>query len=71
MQELRDELRQSGDKRDKGYVRRKTVLKKVVANMTMGNDSTFSSDHLTIGETHVGSVTVVPGYRVLHADSGA
>lgn len=39
MQELRDELRQSGDKRDKGFTRRKTALKKIVANMTMGNDS--------------------------------
>jgi hypothetical protein len=41
-QELRDELRQSGDKRDKGFVKKKTALKKIVANMTMGNDSTFS-----------------------------
>ncbi|KAK1924965.1 vesicle-mediated transport-related protein [Papiliotrema laurentii] len=37
-QELRDELRQSNDKRDKGYLRKKTALKKIVANMTMGND---------------------------------
>ncbi|EIW69990.1 hypothetical protein TREMEDRAFT_38658 [Tremella mesenterica DSM 1558] len=37
-QELRDELRQANDKRDKGYVKKKVVLKKVVANMTMGND---------------------------------
>lgn len=39
VQELRDELRASGDRRDKGFVRKKTALKKVVANMTMGNDS--------------------------------
>lgn len=39
MQELRDELRQSGDRRDKGFARKKIALKKVVANMTMGNDS--------------------------------
>jgi vesicle coat complex subunit len=38
-QELRDELRQSGDKRDKGFIKKKTALKKIVANMTMGNDS--------------------------------
>ncbi|KAI9637892.1 vesicle-mediated transport-related protein [Dioszegia hungarica] len=38
VQELRDELRASGDRRDKGFVRKKTALKKVVANMTMGND---------------------------------
>jgi hypothetical protein len=37
--ELRDELRNSGDKRDKGFGRKKIALKKVVANMTMGNDS--------------------------------
>ncbi|WVO14027.1 hypothetical protein L204_101652 [Cryptococcus depauperatus] len=37
-QELRDELRASNDKRDKGFLKKKTVLKKIVANMTMGND---------------------------------
>ncbi|WVQ78541.1 hypothetical protein IAT38_000627 [Cryptococcus sp. DSM 104549] len=37
-QELRDELRGAGDKRDKGFLRKKTALKKIVANMTMGND---------------------------------
>jgi AP-2 complex subunit beta-1 len=37
-QELRIEL-QAADKRDKGYAKKKTVLKKIVANMTMGNDS--------------------------------
>lgn len=37
-QELRQEL-QAADKKDKGFVRKKTVLKKIVANMTMGNDS--------------------------------
>ncbi|KAK4686665.1 hypothetical protein P7C73_g3451, partial [Tremellales sp. Uapishka_1] len=36
--ELRTELQQSNDKRDKGYVKKKVVLKKIVANMTMGND---------------------------------
>ncbi|WOO85516.1 AP-2 complex subunit beta [Vanrija pseudolonga] len=38
IQDLRDELRNSGDKKDKGYARKKTALKKIVANMTMGND---------------------------------
>ena len=38
-QELGDELRQANDKRDKGFLRKKTALKKIVANMTMGNDS--------------------------------
>ncbi|RSH79260.1 uncharacterized protein EHS24_001300 [Apiotrichum porosum] len=36
--DLRDELRNSGDKKDKGFARKKTALKKIVANMTMGND---------------------------------
>ncbi|OXG85910.1 adaptor protein complex AP-1 [Cryptococcus neoformans var. grubii Br795] len=38
IQELKDELRNSNDKRDKGFLRKKTALKKIVANMTMGND---------------------------------
>lgn len=38
-QELRQELNQAGDRRDRGYARKKIALKKVVANMTMGNDS--------------------------------
>lgn len=37
-QELRAEL-QVADKKDKGFAKKKTVLKKIVANMTMGNDS--------------------------------
>ena len=37
--DLRDELRNSGDKRDKGFARKKTALKKIIANMAMGNDS--------------------------------
>lgn len=38
-QELRAELQQADIKKDKGFLRKKTALKKVVANMTMGNDS--------------------------------
>ncbi|KAL1405491.1 hypothetical protein Q8F55_009126 [Vanrija albida] len=38
IQDLREELRNSGDKKDKGYARKKVALKKIVANMTMGND---------------------------------
>ncbi|KAJ9113732.1 hypothetical protein QFC20_001757 [Naganishia adeliensis] len=37
-QELRAEL-QVADKKDKGFAKKKTVLKKIVANMTMGNDT--------------------------------
>lgn len=36
VQELRAELQL--DKKDKGWVRKKTVLKKIIANATMGND---------------------------------
>ena len=30
---------QAAETKDKKYVKRKTVLKKIVANITMGNDS--------------------------------
>lgn len=69
-QELRDELRQSGDKRDKGFIKKKTALKKIVANMTMGNDSTFSMPRCRVIELII-SVAFVPGYGLLHADSGS
>ncbi|CAI2184550.1 10818_t:CDS:2 [Funneliformis geosporum] len=36
IQELRSEL--NSEKKDKQYTKKKTVLKKIVANMTMGND---------------------------------
>lgn len=38
MQEFRAEL-QAAESKDKKFVKRKTVLKKIVANITMGNDS--------------------------------
>ncbi|KAJ9109694.1 hypothetical protein QFC19_001924 [Naganishia cerealis] len=41
-QELRAEL-QAADRKDKGYLKKKTALKKVVANMTMGNDSQYAN----------------------------
>jgi hypothetical protein len=68
-QELRDELRQSGDKRDKGFVKKKTALKKIVANMTMGNDSTFSIRWRVI--ELITSVAFVSGYGLLYADPGS
>jgi hypothetical protein len=37
-QEFRQEL-QAAETKDKKYTKRKTVLKKIVANITMGNDS--------------------------------
>jgi AP-2 complex subunit beta-1 len=40
LQEFRVEL-QAAETKDKKFVKRKTVLKKVVANITMGNDSWF------------------------------
>jgi hypothetical protein len=30
---------QQADRKDKGYAKKKIALKKIVANMTMGNDS--------------------------------
>lgn len=41
-QELRSEL-QAAEAKDKKYVKRKTVLKRIVANITMGNDSERSN----------------------------
>lgn len=38
MQEFRAELH-AAEAKDKKFVKRKTVLKKIVANITMGNDS--------------------------------
>jgi AP-2 complex subunit beta-1 len=37
-QEFRQEL-QAAETKDKKYTKRKTILKKIVANITMGNDS--------------------------------
>jgi hypothetical protein len=72
-QELRDELRQSGDKRDKGFVRKKTALKKVVANMTMGNDSKLpASLYSSLTEAKlIVSVPALSGRSAMHADSGS
>src|SRR5882762_1245372 len=39
-QELRAEL-QAAETKDKKFTKRKTVLKKIVANITMGNDSLY------------------------------
>ena len=38
IQEFRNELKEA-EAKDKKFVKRKTVLKKIVANITMGNDS--------------------------------
>ncbi|ORY83626.1 adaptin N terminal region-domain-containing protein [Protomyces lactucae-debilis] len=38
VQELRAELSAASERKDKNYVRKRTVLKKIVANMTMNND---------------------------------
>lgn len=38
LQELRAELH-AAEAKDKKFIKRKTVLKKIVANITMGNDS--------------------------------
>ena len=44
LQEFRAEL-EAAETKDKKFTKRKTVLKKIVANITMGNDSEcFTSD---------------------------
>ena len=40
VQEFRQEL-QAAETKDKKFTKRKTVLKKIVANITMGNDSSY------------------------------
>ena len=42
IQEFKQELQEADRGKDKKFVKRKTVLKKVVANITMGNDSTYT-----------------------------
>lgn len=42
IQEFRAEL-QAAESKDKKFTKRKTVLKKIVANITMGNDSALGS----------------------------
>lgn len=41
MQEFRAEL-QAAETKDKKFIKRKTALKKIVANITMGNDSWYT-----------------------------
>ena len=41
LQEFRAEL-EAAETKDKKFTKRKTVLKKIVANITMGNDSEYS-----------------------------
>lgn len=72
-QELRAEL-QVADKKDKGFAKKKTVLKKIVANMTMGNDSRHNSDCSSGRMRHayrLGSGPTVPRYDSVHGDSGS
>ncbi len=68
--ELRTELHQA-DKKDKGYAKKKIALKKVVANMTMGNDSEWR-----VGKAGVAakpawdSVALFSRDGAMHANSG-
>jgi len=41
VQEFRAEL-QAAETKDKKFIKRKTALKKIVANITMGNDSWYT-----------------------------
>lgn len=74
VQELRAELQQA-DRKDKGFMKKKTALKKIVANMTMGNDSTscigLASVLVSAEVTLPGSVTAVPGCCAVYVDTGS
>jgi AP-2 complex subunit beta-1 len=47
IQEFRNELKEAETK-DKKFVKRKVILKKIVANITMGNDSKLARIHRLI-----------------------
>ena len=47
--EFRAEL-QAAEAKDKKFVKRKTVLKKIVANITMGNDSPCGLPNVSMDE---------------------
>lgn len=49
IQEFRNELKEAETK-DKKFVKRKVILKKIVANITMGNDSELFSS--TVEDNH-------------------
>ena len=73
VQEFRADL-QAAETKDKKYVKRKIVLKKIVANITMGNDSryTSASHRERRCKAHIcSSVTIVHGCRAMlgHAAS--
>ena len=56
-QKFRAEL-EAAESKDKKFTKRKTVLKKVVANITMGNDSVyFLSASLGLGHSWIASVS--------------
>lgn len=71
-QELRAELQQADIKKDKGFLRKKTALKKVVANMTMGNDSELEGRRLVglCADSGRFSVLVVPRHYPMHDHPG-
>lgn len=60
--EFRAEL-QAAEAKDKKFQKRKTVLKKVVANITMGNDSEQKTGLFCAWRTAPCSVTAVHGCR--------
>ena len=52
IQEFKQELQEADRGKDKKFVKRKTVLKKIVANITMGNDSAYYLLGLSISSQH-------------------
>ena len=56
MQEFRAEL-EAAESKDKKFAKRKTVLKKIVANITMGNDSAYLTTSRLQGADMITSVS--------------
>jgi hypothetical protein len=64
IQEFKAELQEADRGKDKKFVKRKTVLKKIVANITMGNDSTYYLLRLSISSQHNSEILTHPASLV-------
>jgi hypothetical protein len=70
IQEFRNELKEA-EAKDKKFVKRKVILKKIVANITMGNDSVSSLLlFICIYRLFICSVRVVPGCGAVYEYPG-
>lgn len=68
VQEFRADL-QAAETKDKKFVKRKTVLKKIVANITMGNDSWLCQFRLRSGLSRAPSVPTIHGCGSMFGNS--